>query len=156
MSATQPVEPPSLVELAFAEVRSDDGTRLRAWTNDPDGAIDGPTVLLCNGLGTNPYAWPELLEPDCGVRLISWNHRGTGRSERPEDPSRVDMDVFVASPEDVVLSKLEWALRGGSERQLQDAAAVLAVQGDRLDVAYVELWAARLGVGALWRGIVDG
>ena len=37
--------------IAFDEVLSDDGTRLRAWTNDPDGAIDGPTVVLCNGLG---------------------------------------------------------------------------------------------------------
>jgi len=77
--------------VRFHKVRSADGTVIEAWTND----ADGPTVLLCNGLGTNPYAWPELLEPDCGVRLISWNHRGTGRSQRPEDPSRVDMDVFV-------------------------------------------------------------
>jgi len=77
--------------VRFHKVRSADGTVIEAWSND----ADGPTVLLCNGLGTNPYAWPELLEPDCGVRLISWNHRGTGRSERPEDPSRVDMDVFV-------------------------------------------------------------
>ena len=61
------------------------------------------------------------------------------------------MEVFVASPEDVVLSKLEWALRGGSERQLEDAAAVLGVQGDRLDAAYIEHWAERLGVGELWR-----
>jgi hypothetical protein len=66
------------------------------------------------------------------------------------------MHVFVASPEDVVLSKLEWALRGGSERQLQDAAAVLGVQGDRLDVEYVEQWATRLGVSELWRRISRG
>ena len=63
MSATQPVEPQSLAELAFAEVRSDDGTRLRAWTNDPGGTIDGPTVLLCNGLGTSAWTWPAFLDP---------------------------------------------------------------------------------------------
>ena len=58
----------------------------RAWTNDPDGAIDGPTVVLCNGLGTGPWAWPALLRPDCGVRVVSWNHRGTGGSDRPARP----------------------------------------------------------------------
>ena len=52
-------------------------------------------MLLCNGLGTNPYAWPDLLDPDCGLRVISWNHRGVGRSGRPEDESRVGMDAFV-------------------------------------------------------------
>ncbi|WP_432478861.1 alpha/beta fold hydrolase [Nocardioides sp. GXQ0305] len=81
--------------LAFTDLLSDDGTRLRAWTNDPDGAIDGPTVVLCNGLGTNPWAWPALLEPDCGFRVVSWNHRGTGGSARPEDPERVGIDEFV-------------------------------------------------------------
>lgn len=77
--------------LRYYSVTSADGTRLEAWTND----VDGPAVLLCNGLGTNPYAWPELLRPDCGVRVVSWNHRGVGGSQRPADPSRVGVDAFV-------------------------------------------------------------
>ncbi len=77
--------------LRFYDVTSADGTRLRAWTND----AEGPTVLLCNGLGTNPYAWPALLRPDCGVRVISWNHRGVGGSARPADRRRVGVDAFV-------------------------------------------------------------
>jgi 3-oxoadipate enol-lactonase len=77
--------------VRFYDVHSADGTRLRAWTND----AAGPTVLLCNGLGTNPNAWPSLTTPDCGVRIISWNHRGTSGSDRPKDRSRVDLDAFV-------------------------------------------------------------
>jgi len=77
--------------LRFYDVVSADGTTLRAWTND----ADGPTVLLCNGLGTNPYAWPALLRPDCGVRVLSWNHRGVGGSERPADRNRVEVGAFV-------------------------------------------------------------
>jgi pimeloyl-ACP methyl ester carboxylesterase len=76
-------------------VVAEDGTELRAWTNDVDGTLSGPTVLLCNGLGTNPYAWPALLDPDCGVRVISWYHRGTGGSARPADPTHVGIDAFV-------------------------------------------------------------
>jgi len=81
--------------VAFDDVLSDDGTRLRAWTNDPHGTIDGPTVVLCNGLGTNPWTWPALLAADCGVRVVSWNHRGTGGSDRPADPTRVGIEEFV-------------------------------------------------------------
>ena len=76
--------------LRFHDVTSADGTRLRAWTND----AEGPTVFLSNGLGTNPYAWPALLRPDCGVRVVSWNHRGVGGSARPAD-GRVDLDAFI-------------------------------------------------------------
>ncbi|RNL79924.1 alpha/beta fold hydrolase [Nocardioides marmorisolisilvae] len=84
-------EPDDALALRFYTVTAHDGTELQAWTND----VDGPTVLLCNGLGTNPYAWPALLDPDCGVRVISWNHRGTGGSGRPEDPSHVGIEAFV-------------------------------------------------------------
>ncbi|MGH3459157.1 alpha/beta fold hydrolase [Aeromicrobium sp.] len=77
--------------VRYHDVHSADGTRLRAWTND----AEGPTVLLVNGLGANPHAWPSLAVPDCGVRIISWNHRGVSGSDRPKDRSRVDLDAFV-------------------------------------------------------------
>ena len=76
--------------VRYYDVFSADGTRLRAWTND----ADGPTVLLANGLGTNPHSWPALLSPDCGVRIVSWNHRGVGGSARPAD-KRVDLDSYI-------------------------------------------------------------
>jgi pimeloyl-ACP methyl ester carboxylesterase len=82
---------PTSDEPRFYDVVSADGTRIRAWTND----ADGPTVLLCNGLGTNPWAWPALLRRGCGVRVLSWQHRGTGGSERPADPDLVDVPAFV-------------------------------------------------------------
>lgn len=86
-----PVAPTEQLALRFYDVTSADGTRIQAWTND----AEGPTVLLCNGLGTSPYAWPALLAPDCGVRVISWYHRGVGGSDRPEDTARVGIDAFL-------------------------------------------------------------
>ncbi|WP_028654223.1 alpha/beta fold hydrolase [Nocardioides sp. J54] len=81
--------------LAYRDILSDDGTHVRAWTNDPDGVIDGPTVVLCNGLGTNPHLWPWLLDPECGVRIVSWNHRGVGGSDRPRDRRHIEIEHFV-------------------------------------------------------------
>jgi hypothetical protein len=62
--------------------------------------------------------------------------------------------TFVASPEDTLISKLEWAkLGGGSALQLRDAAGVLAVRGNDLDFAYIERWITDLGLQDLWRGL---
>ena len=91
MRENRPVQNRPRTEPRYFRVTSADGTSLEAWTNDGDG----PTVLLCNGLGTNPYCWPALLEPDCGVRVVSWQHRGTGNSARPMDESNVGIDEFV-------------------------------------------------------------
>lgn len=93
------VAPLDDVELVrYYDVISADGTRLRAWTNDIDGSLEeagAPVVLLCNGLGTNPYTWPSLLSDECEVRVVSWNHRGTGGSGRPADLSRCGIPEFV-------------------------------------------------------------
>jgi 3-oxoadipate enol-lactonase len=69
-------------------VRSADGTRIRAWCND--GA--GVPVLVCNGLGSPPEAWPRLTAQDSGYRVVGWYHRGLGGSERPADRSRVRVE----------------------------------------------------------------
>ncbi|WP_162891252.1 alpha/beta fold hydrolase [Aeromicrobium sp. A1-2] len=81
---------PSIPLVRYYDVISADGTSIRAWSND----ADGPTVLLSNGLGTNPHAWPSLLRTDSGVRVVGWNHRGTGGSARPAD-GRVDLESFI-------------------------------------------------------------
>jgi hypothetical protein len=56
--------------------------------------------------------------------------------------------AWVVSPEDSILSKLEWARAGGSARQVEDAAAVVRAKSSGLDVAYLRRWAALLGVSA--------
>lgn len=58
----------------------------------------------------------------------------------------------MATAEDVVVAKLEWAQRGGgSERQIRDAAGVVQTAGDRLDRIYIEHWVNALGLNAEWR-----
>jgi hypothetical protein len=59
--------------------------------------------------------------------------------------------IYVASPEDTILTKLAWYRLGDevSERQWRDTLGVLVVQGDRLDLTYMRHWAAALGVSDL-------
>jgi 3-oxoadipate enol-lactonase len=74
--------------MSTCEVRGADGTALRAWCNDGTGV----PVLLCNGLGAPPTAWPRIIAPDSGFRVATWYQRGLGGSERPADRSRVRVE----------------------------------------------------------------
>jgi hypothetical protein len=60
------------------------------------------------------------------------------------------MDLFLASPEDAILSKLEWARRAHSHRQVEDVAAMLRLRWASLDQAYLKKWIAELGVRGEW------
>jgi len=67
---------------------SSDGTVLRGWSNDGDGL----PLVISNGLGTIPQAWPALVAPDCGYDAVTWYHRGTFGSQRPADRSRIRVE----------------------------------------------------------------
>jgi 3-oxoadipate enol-lactonase len=73
--------------LGYRSVTSVDGTRLRAWDNDGHGV----PVLISNGLGTPHHAWPDINRRTDTYRVMTWDHRGLGGSERPSDESRINI-----------------------------------------------------------------
>lgn len=71
-------------EAGWFDYFSSDGTRIRGWRNGNDGL----PVVLSNGLGTPPTAWPGITG-DPALRVLTWFYRGTGGGSRPADRSRV-------------------------------------------------------------------
>jgi len=65
------------------------------------------------------------------------------------------VSLFMASAEDVMLAKLEWAKLGGSQRQIEDAAGILRIRFNELDRDYIERWVEALGVQDQWREALD-
>jgi len=69
-------------------------------------------------------------------------------------PARVlGVDVFIATVEDTILAKLEWAKLGESERQLRDVRALLDARGASMDLEYIGRWLDELGVRELWERV---
>lgn len=63
----------------------------------------------------------------------------------------VGVGVPMASAEDTISPKLEWAALGSSDRQLDDVAGILRVRGDSLDTPYIQRWVVALGLDDLWQ-----
>jgi hypothetical protein len=67
--------------------------------------------------------------------------------------SRVEVmgvSAYVASVEDLIVAKLEWAKMGGSERQLEDVRELVRIKAAELDRSYVEQWVQRLDLRDVW------
>lgn len=92
----------------------------------------------------------------CKLDLIIRKDRPFSREEfgrRQRVDLAFDQAVAMVTPEDAILSKLEWARRSGdSERQMRDVAGVLEIN-PALDRAYIERWALELGVSDLWQAL---
>ena len=69
-----------------------------------------------------------------------------------------EQSVYVTSPEDVILSKLEWYRMGGevSDRQWRDILGVLKTREGELDLDYMKKWARELKVSDLLERALKG
>lgn len=64
-------------------------------------------------------------------------------------------DAWFASPENVILKKLQYYREGGSDKHLRDVASVLITQKDAIDRGYISEWASKLGVLDEWMQVVQ-
>ncbi len=58
--------------------------------------------------------------------------------------------VYVHSPEDLIIYKLIYFSISEQPKHIRDISAILRAQENLLDLGYIEKWANRLGLMALW------
>ena len=95
----------------------------------------------------------NVIYSEVGLKADFWIRKETpfdlemfGRRKREEIVE--GLEAFIASPEDVILSKLLWAQKTDSERQVEDAKGVYEVQKESIDTDYVEAWAVKLNLSS--------
>jgi len=65
------------------------------------------------------------------------------------------LSLYLVTPEDAILSKLEWTKKGQSERHFTDALGVAIVQGERLDWEYMQTWTRTLGLDEFYQRLIE-
>jgi hypothetical protein len=125
-------------------------------------ALDGFIKSLGDEFYVSAEAAREALEKE---RIFNVVHLNTGfkvdlivRKSRPFSKTEfsrrkqspfLGRDRWFATPEDIILCKLEWAKMGNSERHFSDALNVAKIQKKGLDREYIRRWSEELNVGEL-------
>jgi len=60
-----------------------------------------------------------------------------------------------AAPEDVIIKKMEYYKKGGSDKHLRDITGILKVSGHVVDREYIITWAKKLGLMKIWEAVED-
>jgi hypothetical protein len=156
----------STASIAYGEPR---------FTNDLDVVVDLPPEWVAPFCAAFPF--PDFYVSEEAAReALSRRHQfniihpSSGlkvdviiRKDTPLDRLRFararrlkpapDYEASFASPEDIIIKKLEFYREGASEKHLRDIAGILKISGDRLDMGYIEEWTRRLGVEEIWRAV---
>lgn len=64
-------------------------------------------------------------------------------------------EVYVHSPEDLILYKLMYLGLSGQPKHARDIGAILKAKKDQLDYGYIDGWVDRLGLNSLWTALKD-
>ena len=100
----------------------------------------------------------NAVDPESGWKVDWIVRRDRPFSLREFDRRRrvelLGLELPMVTPEDLIVAKLEWAEKGGSELQLRDALAILLQGGEELDRDHIERWVGTLGLEDRWRELL--
>ncbi len=80
---------------------------------------------------------------------LSEDEHDQARFARRRTVEYLERRVSLPTVEDVIITKLRWAMDGGRAKDRKDAQEVIAVQQNAIDWDYVQLWTARHGTQPL-------
>lgn len=92
----------------------------------------------------------NFIESDSGLKIDFWVSE-KDISSPPEFKNKklkkIDgQNVYFVSPEDLILSKLQWYQQTNSSRHLEDVDSIFKISGKILDKKYLKKWSEKLGV----------
>ena len=131
-----------------------DARRLDAWLGELSTTfltdLDQAREALATGGSFNLIHSTTYLKVDVFPCVSAFNREAIRRAVAVSLPGASE-PLRVASLEDIILSKLWWFRLGGetSETQQRDVRRLVALNRPRLDVPYLEQWAAELNVDDL-------
>jgi hypothetical protein len=103
-------------------------------------AVTGTTRYLIE-LAGSPFV--------CEMFVRSADAHDRERFSRRQRVRLLERVAFVATAEDMIVTKLRWADAAGRSKDIDDVRNIAAVRGSALDWAYVQRWAAEHGTAGL-------
>lgn len=119
---------------------------VRLFSEEYYVAIEAVNAAITHESVFNLIHLESVIKVDCIVRKKSAYRQQ--EFERRRQVKIQDFTIWIASKEDLIISKLYWARDSRSETQLRDVKNLLATG---YDAVYLERWAKELGLESLLR-----
>lgn len=132
-----------VVELSTDSLQRLDTHLANGLVLERQGAFEGVTGTVRHviALVGSPFV--------CELFELSDDPHDRARFARRVSARLLTRDSFVASAEDMIITKLRWAAGANRPKDREDVRNILAVQGSLLDWAYLDRWSAVHGTAQL-------
>jgi predicted nucleotidyltransferase len=132
-----------VVQSRLAEVARQVSQGVSGMRFDPQLGFESVTATKKLVLSTQQHDFQiELFE-------LSGDEHDQLRFSRRVQVEILGRTTWIATVEDMIVTKLRWSQHAGREKDIADVRNLIAVQQDRVDWPYVELWSERHGTRTL-------
>lgn len=66
-----------------------------------------------------------------------------------------EQEANLATPEDIIIKKMEFYREGGSEKHLRDITGILKISDKIIDYDYIAKWVDKLGLNDVWKAVLN-
>lgn len=133
------------IDLVVALTPRDTDNVVRLFTPDYYVSREAVSSSIAHESLFNLIHQESVIKVDCIIRKGTPYRRA--EFERRQRIRIEDFSTWIASKEDLIISKLWWAKDSHSELQLRDVRNLV---GTGSDTAYIERWTQELGLHSLW------
>ncbi|HPW18828.1 MAG TPA: hypothetical protein PLP83_10690 [Candidatus Aminicenantes bacterium] len=103
----------------------------------------------------------NIIHPSSGNKIDVIIPKGgtfdRGRFERRRAVQTSDgLTIQYSSPEDIIVSKLEFYREGRSDKHLRDIAGIVKISGEELDLGYIASVTQEKGLREIWEELLKG
>jgi len=90
----------------------------------------------------------NFIDPESGTKVDFWvakmDEMANREFMRRKSIRIANQKVYFISPEDLIIRKLIWHKKTGSDRHIKDAESILKLSGKKLDTKYLKNWSDEL------------
>ena len=101
----------------------------------------------------------KIINPASGLKIDIIIKQDTpfdqSRFERTREIYPGTYSAVFASPEDVIIKKMEYYKLGGSEKHLRDITGIIKISEESLDKEYIAQWAIQSDLKDIWNMILQ-
>ena len=101
----------------------------------------------------------NIIHPSSGLKIdVIIRKRDAFDNSRFKRIKRIcpveNTEANFASPEDVIIKKMEYYKEGGSEKHLRDITGILKISEELIDYNYISQWAEKLKLKEIWEAVL--
>ena len=87
----------------------------------------------------------NLVHLETGFKVDCWISKAEEYAQasfaRRREEIIFDQAISISSPEDLIISKLDWYKKSGAQKHYEDVLGIFEIQKGRLDLNYIRKWA---------------